>query len=152
MPSASSLSANKGLIFISQPYYNIVGEKKFKKFLQGFINYIDTNKFSTLYIKLHPSEDTTIYNKYYKELGFINFLPKCNLPMEVILQHIPQFYTIISFNSSVLINAQSFGFQGKVISFGLNWINSNIKCNGDFLKNHIRIFKLKNVEIFFKDF
>jgi hypothetical protein len=114
--------AENAAVFLSQPYYRVTSEEKFAAVLSGMANYLRKQGHSQLYVKLHPSEGTEVFNRYYRDLGFEIVFAAMKGPVEIALQDLPASCTLVSFNSSALLNACKFGFPGQRLSYGLNWV------------------------------
>jgi len=130
------------ILFLSQPYYRIISEKKFNEFLEQVSRVIDNDQSGNLYIKLHPSEKLDVYEKYYKKFGF-KILDKCSsVPMEALLHLLTPDSVIVSSNSSLFFNARKFGFKGEIISVGLDLITKQVYYSSDtYYKRYIRLLK-----------
>jgi hypothetical protein len=109
------------VLFVSQPYHRI-DPKEYSSLLHGLNSYLRSIGRNKVYIKMHPSENFDDFNKYYRNLGFEVVYAGMKAPLEVVLQCLPHSCALITFNSSVLLNARKFGFTGEIISYGLDWI------------------------------
>ena len=118
------LSNEKSLLFLSQPHHKISKKKDFYLLMNAMCKSINSLGVTKCFIKLHPSESIEDFNKYYKKFNFIP-VDICNYPTEIILNNLPKNIILMSNNSSTLIFANKFGFNGEIYSFGLDWINSH---------------------------
>tara|TARA_B100001059_G_C17835333_1_gene587675 strand:+ start:809 stop:1849 length:1041 start_codon:yes stop_codon:yes gene_type:complete len=117
------LAKDKSLLFISQPLHRITSKKEFYSLINAMLKSIKSLGVKRCFIKLHPSESIDDFNKYYKRFNFIP-VNVGNNPTEIIFNNLPPNLILMSINSSSLIFANKFGFNGKVYSFGLDWVHS----------------------------
>jgi hypothetical protein len=101
--------------------------------------------FDNLFIKLHPTESESDYLKYYKKYNFKLLFSDANEPIEAYADVLGKHVDIVGFNSSALLNLKKFGFQGRVTSFGLDYIGSLAKHDPHLLKIQKKIFQSQNV-------
>ena len=109
-------------LLLNQPYYRISTREKFHSLVTNATSIIRSMGYSDLYVKLHPSDSSSVFSEFYQPLGYQNILESARIPIEATLHAMRPDTALVSFNSSVLLNASAFGFRGKVISYGLDWI------------------------------
>jgi hypothetical protein len=135
------------LFFLSQPYYRISSTKAYLDLLLGLRKYIYNNQFSEIFIKLHPSESEDDFNMFYRDMGFQLIKNPHNIPIESYMSILPRETTLLSFNSSALLNSRVFGFRGQVVSYGLDWISQHYKYDKNLLRLQTNIFNRNNIDI-----
>lgn len=109
-------------LLLSQPYYRLTTHKKFRSLLFNCTNFLRSIGYDELYVKLHPSEDDIVFREFYDPLGYKKTFECVSSPVEAKLHALSKKTALVSFNSSALLNAKAFGYQGRVISYGLDWI------------------------------
>tara|TARA_B100002019_G_scaffold126528_1_gene108985 strand:- start:11646 stop:12692 length:1047 start_codon:yes stop_codon:yes gene_type:complete len=115
---------SKNVLFLSQPFYRVTDLKNFKNVIYKLITLLKKSGYEKLYVKMHPSESISDFNNLYKELGFEMAFDSSILPVEAYLSKLNSKSSLVSFNSSALLNAKEFGFKGDIISAGLDWVSS----------------------------
>ena len=116
-----SISTAKGSsVLLAQPMYRVIGDKLFLDILTDLISYLTVNGHTDILVKLHPSEGLEEFHKYYQPLGLKTLPIGSELPFEIFLRYLSSDTTMISFGSSVLLNARKFGFRGRLVAFGLD--------------------------------
>ena len=116
-----SISAVKGSsVLLSQPMYRVIGDDLFLDILTDLISYLSDNGYTDVMVKLHPSEGLEEFEKYYQPLGLKTLPIGSELPFEIFVRNLSKDSALISFSSSVLLNARQFGFRGKLVAFGLD--------------------------------
>jgi hypothetical protein len=112
---------DRAALVLGQPYHRI-NQAGFKTLLAGLAQHLRQTGCSRVFVNLHPSEGMEVFESYYRDLGFEIGCPDMNAPVESIMQALPATSTLVSFNSSALLNARKFGFRGEVIAYGLDWV------------------------------
>jgi len=123
----------KGCLILSQPFFRVSQSIEYIKLLESLNKYILSENYKKIYIKLHPSETIDDYIKYYKKYSYELVYENLNQPIESIFNEIPSNIDLIGFMTSAMMNSKKFGYNGKIISFGLDWI--------------IKIYKLQILEL-----
>lgn len=136
---------NRPVIFLTGPYYRLTSEASFHMCLNALELRLNELGYNKLFIKLHPTESESDYLKYYKKYNFKLLFSDANEPIEAYADVLGKHVDIIGFNSSALLNLKKFGFQGRVISFGLDYISSLSKYDSHLLEIQRKIFESKNV-------
>lgn len=142
-----NIAESPSALLLGQPYYNITSKNKFQSLLENTTNYLHSIQCKNLFVKLHPSEGDQVFAQFYEPLGYRKALQCSQTPIEAKLHAIPEKTILISHNSSALLNAKCFGFRGRVISYGLNWISGQYYFQRrSFSKQH-SLFNRSGVEV-----
>ncbi len=134
-------------LLLSQPYYRVTNHENFKRLLFNAKKYLKSDGCEDLYVKLHPSEGLDIYKEFYEPIGFKNIFSESKSPIEAKLHKLPINTTLISFNSSALLNSRVFGFKGKAISYGLDWIANQYKFQKSIKEKQEKLFLKCGVDV-----
>ena len=124
------------VLLLNQPYYRVSSKDKFRSLVVNATNRIMSMGYSDLYVKLHPSENVSVFLEFYKPLGYKSVLEGARLPIEAKLHAMLPNTALVSFNSSALLNATAFGFRGEVISYGLDWIAGQYRLQRSTILKH----------------
>jgi|GEM_PF-2821093 len=125
------------LLFLSQPYHRFSSASEFEKIMSGLMKYLEQSGFTELFIKLHPSESSEEFEKHYASFGFSRVMEDIRSPIEANVLNMPSSSTLLTFNSSALLNVKKFGFPGKLISYGLDWVEKKFPYQRKvFVKQH----------------
>jgi hypothetical protein len=114
--------ASSPLLFLSQPYHRFSSASEFGGMMKDLVKYLEKSGFTELFIKLHPSESLDDFRKYYSAFGFSKVLEDMRSPIEANVMNLSSTSTLLTFNSSALLNVKRFGFKGNLISYGLDWV------------------------------
>ena len=134
-------------LVLSQPYYRITRDEKFAEAMAGFAAHLRSAGHRRLYVKLHPSEGPDLFDRHYRDLGFEIAFPGMKAPVETVLASLPGSCTLASFNSSALLNAAKFGFRGKTLSYGLNWVAAQYPLHRKLFDVNVSLFRRAGVEV-----
>lgn len=120
--TGSATALEGAALVLSQPYYRVAEEDDFALVVAGLARHLRDSGHERLYVKLHPSEGASLFDRYYRDHGFEIAFPEMKGPVEIVLRSFPASCTLASYNSSALLNARKFGFKGRSVSYGLNWV------------------------------
>lgn len=119
----SQVAVNKpAALLLSQPHYRVTTDESFRRLVCRITNYLRAIGYDALYVKLHPSEGDNVFREYYGYLGYKKVFQGARAPIEAKLHAISPNTALVSFNSSALLNAKKFGYDGRTISYGLDWV------------------------------
>ncbi len=147
MGTPSQRIAKNSALFLAQPYYRISGGSKFQRLVAGLTEELQRLGHEKLYVKMHPSEGEEAYNRYYRDFGFEIAYPHAEAPIEVFMHTLPASCTLVSFNSSALLNAQLFGFKGRSLAYGLNWVADQYPMHRNMLELTSRLLQRAGVNV-----
>lgn len=139
--------ASKNVFFLSQPFYRVTDLKNFKSVIYRLTNLLKKSGYDNLYVKMHPSESISDFKNLYKDLGFEMVFDSSILPIEAYLSKLNSKSSLVSFNSSALLNAREFGFKGDIISAGLDWVSSLYPAQRISLMKQEELFKSSGVTV-----
>jgi Alpha-2,8-polysialyltransferase (POLYST) len=144
--SAEILAEGSALV-LSQPYYRVADAGEFKAMVTGLARLLRQRGHERLYLKLHPSEGTDLFDRFYRDDGFQIAFSGMKSPVEAILQDLPDSCILASFNSSALFNARKFGFKGQILSYGLNWVAAQYPMQRNLARRNQSLFLQANLEV-----
>jgi hypothetical protein len=142
-----AFGSSPAVLLLSQPHYRVTSEANFLRLLSNVTHYLRSRGYERLFVQLHPSEDSALFAKYYRPFDFQEAFQTARSPVEARLHAVPSNTALVSFNSSALLNARKFGFRGKVISYGLNWISDCYPFQRALLNKQRSLFVRSGVEI-----
>jgi len=141
-------NARAPAIIVSQPYYRVTSEDNFRLLIENLSDYLRSIGHTDLFVKLHPSESDAFFKYYYEPLGYKKVFQGSLSPLEAKLSRLlNKNIILISCNSSVLLNARSFGFKGAVISYGLDWLANVYPFDFGHLRRQRQLLSLNDAEI-----
>ncbi len=137
-------------LFLAGPYYRLGSKSEFAVLLRKLVSYLNYCGFRNLIVKLHPTESRQDYFDYYQCHGFKLINCENNIPIEAYADLMDDIDCVVGFNSSALLNLRKFGFNGKLISYGLDYISSLAKFDTNLITTQKKFFGAKGVV--FKNF
>ncbi|WP_114661848.1 polysialyltransferase family glycosyltransferase [Polynucleobacter necessarius] len=140
----------KCTLFLAGPYYRLSSASEFAVLLRKLVSYLNYCGFHNLIVKLHPTESKQDYFNYYQCHGFKLMDCVNSFPIEAYADLMGDIDCVVGFNSSALLNLKKFGYEGRLLSFGLDYVSNLAKFDVDLTAKQTRIFGAKGVE--FKDF
>ena len=145
-------NARAPALVISQPHYRVTSEDNFRLLVRSLSDHLRANGYTELFVKLHPSENDDFFKYYYEPLGYKKVFQGSLSPLEAKLSGLlSKNIILVSCNSSVLLNARSFGFKGAVISYGLDWLAKVYPFDSGFLGKQSRLFRLNDADVVLSD-
>ncbi len=107
------------LLYLSQPYYRVMPLDKWKQVITSLKNYARTLGVKDIYVKPHDGDTREWINYLLEEGGFKLFTKvRSGVAIELLASEL-SFDYVVSTGSSALFNLKLFGYNGKVISYGL---------------------------------
>ena len=141
---ASDFSGGVAL-FLAGPYYRLSSHSEFSVLLKKLVSYLNECDLYNLVIKLHPTESNQDYLDHYHYHGFKLIDCASSIPVEAYADLMGGIDCIVGFNSSALLNLRKFGFKGKLVSFGLDYMAKLAKFDSHLTATQKKIFGAKDV-------
>ena len=145
--STQPYCSENSAVVLSQPYYRVANEGQFTDQIEALASLLRERGHQRLFVKLHPSEGVEQFDKYYRRFGFEVAFDGMKAPVEAVLHRLPASTTLASFNSSALLNARKFGFEGNILSFGLNWVAAQYPIQRSLFSRTHALFEKSDLEI-----
>lgn len=112
------------LLFLSQPYFHHMSFAKLRIIMQNFCDYFLAQGIKTFYVKPHHLDHPEWSKILHDEFHFKPYPGDAAIGIEATARYL-DFEYIAAFSSSALLNLQKFGYQGKVVSYGLKQFNQH---------------------------
>ena len=133
-------------LYLSQPLYKLVGVKRQLSVVRSFKRRLEQEGFSHFFYKPHHADLSSWCALLetecgFKALGFREMVPveflaaRCNA--DIILSH----------STSALLNLRAYGYQGRVISYGLQELDGSFREQSQFEDYCRALRQVGNVEL-----
>ena len=113
---------SRSCLYLSQPLYKVVGIDRQLAIVESLCKSLRANGISQLFYKAHHADLPNWCHLLEKTFGFQPVAPQQMLPIEMLASRCDA-ALIVSHVCSALLNLKSYGYQGRVIAYGINQLS-----------------------------